>query len=74
MADGVQTTGDGLANKPQDRHDEDSQHDLTSGPIAPGADALEIEAAKQDRFNSGDDTVQGEGGVNFGPAPAAPKK
>ena len=62
---GVQTSTDGPVEQngvpaPADRHDEDSQADLSTGPIAPGKDALEIQAAKENRFASAGDTVQGQ--------------
>lgn len=67
MSDGVQTTSDGPVERPSNTTDEDSQEHLTTGPIEPGDDAKEIEAAKQRRLSNGDDTVQGqEPAVNIG--------
>ena len=65
MSEPVQTTNDGPVEQngvaaPADRHDEDSQEDLSTGPIAPGKDALEIQAAKENRFAAAGDTVQGQ--------------
>lgn len=65
MSEPVQTSQDGPVEPngvaaPADRHDEDSQANLTSGPIKPGKDALEIQAAKENRFAGAGDTVQGQ--------------
>lgn len=64
MSDGVQTSDELNENHPLGGQSVDDK-DLSSGPIKPGKGALEIEAAKQKRFNSGDESVQGAEGVNF---------
>lgn len=70
MSEPVQTSTDGPVEKPANTTDADSQENLTSGPIEPGEDAKEIEAAKQRRYAAQGDTVQGDGEpVNFGSAP-----
>lgn len=70
---GVQTSADGPTDPKQSSNttESDEHKDLTTGPIEPGADAKEIEAAKQRRFAAGDDTLQGDTPVNFGSAPVA---